>query len=992
MPSGQRFPGARLFLREHRKSVYTLLIFVAYAGAVFWGNYASLQRLQESALIQFQLEAEKQASAISYYFSERRNDLSELAESEVIVSFFVNRDMGMSYTYGLGVNVQFIEDHFERMAERKQVGGLPAYSGFALIDSSGFRVATWNDPDLAGGLPDWLQPDNRETRTRLGTHSGELLVSAPIWINNDYRGELLAWVNASTSFAQFGRSQAGSRSLLIARDTGALLSPDAQVGQLPENYLRSLQAFSNSGKTRPVARIDDGARNLVLAKVDIDQTPLSFVSISAEQPGDDGIARLFVIAAAVVPLIVVLLALLDVLERQRLEHLRERSRHEAERLAQVRSEFVANMSHEIRTPLNAIVGMAELCLATHPNQKQTNYLTKIKRASDSLLHIVNDILDFSKIESGKLGLEKISFEPEQLLEALGALFSERAKGKSIDLVFDVDESIDRVFIGDPLRLEQILINLIDNAIKFSERGSIVLRLRSELVDAGTAHLHFAVSDQGIGLSDEQQSRLFSAFTQADTTTTRRYGGTGLGLAICKRLAELMGGSIAIESVLGEGSTFRFFVRLGIDAASASSLSTMRERLTDKARLPVLIIEKDPIQRSAIAAQLRQLGLSAETCATFAELPTPATPLDRTDYLVILVGVHTYIADTVPDIWRMKRNWIGGSMPPVILLTSQIPDSSLQALASTSDSVLPMPTSATRLFGVLAPLLGIAGDTVADQNITACPEIAGLADRDILLVDDVELNQEVVRDVLESMGMRVRMAANGQEALDAIALKRPDGVLMDCQMPVMDGYEATRRLRANPRYRDLPIIALTANALPSERERCVAAGMDAYIAKPVRANELYATLARHLAPAESNDAPTAPPDRPIELPSAAPRPAAKPILPDLPGIDSQLGLRYANNNPAVYVRILSLFRDSHGRDFEPSLRKALAGEDWKGVTRLAHTLKSSARTIGATRLGELAMTLEEASHEQRKAAIDPILGGLLQEMDEICAVLERVEPD
>jgi CheY-like chemotaxis protein/HPt (histidine-containing phosphotransfer) domain-containing protein len=641
--------------------------------------------------------------------------------------------------------------------------------------------------------------------------------------------------------------------------------------------------------------------------------------------------------------------------------------------------------------------MAELCLATHPNQKQTNYLTKIKRASDSLLHIVNDILDFSKIESGKLGLEKLSFEPEHLLEALGALFSEKAKGKSIDLVFDVDETIDRVFIGDPLRLEQILINLIDNAIKFSERGSIVLRLRAEPIDTGTAHLHFAVSDEGIGLSKEQQSRLFSAFTQADTTTTRRYGGTGLGLAICKRLVELMGGSIAIESVLGEGSTFRFFVRLGIDTASTSGLSAMRSRLADKVRNPILIIEKDPILRSAIAAQLRQLGLRPEGCATFAEIPAIATtPLaeraDPTEYLTILVGVHAYIADTVPDIWRMKRNWIGGSMPPVVLLTSQVPDSSLQALTSTSDSVLPMPTSATRLFGVLAPLLGVAGDPVADQNVTACPQAAGLADREVLLVDDVELNQEVVRDVLESMGMRVRMAGNGQEALDAIALKIPDVVLMDCQMPVMDGYEATRLLRANPRYRDVPIIALTANALPSERERCVAAGMNAYIAKPVRANELYAALARYLAPVKGRDVATEASALLLKEPATAPTLPTTPSLLDLPGIDSQLGLRYANNNPAVYVRILSLFRDSHGRDFEPSLRKALAGEDWKGVTRLAHTLKSSARTIGATRLGELARTLEEASHEQQKEAIDPILSGLLHEMNEICAVLERVDPD
>ena len=574
-------PGIRsslYLLRRFWKSVLTFLLFIAYAGAVFWSNYDSLRQLQRDALLQFQLETEKQAAAISYYFSERRNDIFELAGSEPIVNFLKNRDLGMTYEYGLGMNVQVIEDRFEQIVNRKRIGEREIYSGMALVDSKGETIVSWKRIEGAEELRAWLTPDKHDTRIRLAAKKNELLVSAPVWINQTYRGELLAWTSADTSIAQFGRSRSQWYNLLVDQQSAVPLDTGNEVSKLSSSLEQALKEMSGQDGSANVTLVNNGQEKLAIAKVDIGQTPLSFVTITSEHPADQGAAWLFLLAAGVIPLIVLLIAFLDIRERYRLERLSEQARAEAERLAQARSEFLANMSHEIRTPMNAILGMTELCLGTNLNQKQHNYLSKIQGASESLLRIVNDVLDFSKIEAGKLEIEQLPFDLDRVLDDLGALLSEKASKKFIELSFDVDSSGTQTFFGDALRLEQVLVNLIGNAIKFSDHGNIRVRVRSEDLDGATARLHFEVIDEGIGLSREQQARLFAAFTQADMSTARRYGGTGLGLAICKHLVELMGWTISVESVLGKGSTFRFFVSLGIDRSHVSTISTMTQQL------------------------------------------------------------------------------------------------------------------------------------------------------------------------------------------------------------------------------------------------------------------------------------------------------------------------------------------------------------------------------------------------------------------------------
>ena len=969
------------FLARHKKSVLTFLIFIAYAGAVFWSNYQSLQSAQENALLQFRMESEKQAYALSYFFSERRSDAVELAESEPVVNFFRNRDLGMSYQYGLGVNIQLIEDRFEYVFNRKRSGGMPVFTGFMLVDHNGAAVAEWQAPGGETVPSAWLLPGNHEPRVRLGARHGTLAIMAPVWINGAYRGELLAWLDADSSFAQFGPARSNRYGLLVDRQTGEPLRDRNDGPRFGPQDWQAISALSaRDNKARVFAQASDG-RHYHVARFDIEQTPIAFVSIAPARAAENGTARLFVIAAAVVPFIVVLVGFLDVLERRRLENLRILAQTEAERLAQARSDFLANMSHEIRTPMNAIIGMTELCLASQPSRKQRSYLTKIQQTSDLLLRIINDILNFSKIESGKLEIERTPFDLDRTLGDVGNLLSGDAAKKDIEIVFDVDASCNRIFIGDSLRLEQVLINLVGNAVKFSERGNITIRVRCEESAPDSAQLHVDITDEGIGISEEQQARLFNAFTQADATTTRRFGGSGLGLAISKRLVELMGGGIRVRSAPGQGSTFSFSVRLGVDPKQPSRFIALKKKLALFAARPVLVIDDNPAYRQAIAAQLAQIGLSCMACASGDEAIAAVARHDREDHLSILVDQRMPGKSGLETIRGLRNAWRIGSVPPIFLLTTYAQDIDHEADAAMFDGILTKPTTANQLYAEIAPFLGIRVDPVLLPHGAPGALPDSLRGLDVLLVDDVPFNQEIVRDMLEDAGLSVRIAGNGVDTLAAVAARRPDCILMDCQMPIMDGYEATRRLRLDERHRDLPIIALTANALASEREKCRAAGMDGYIVKPVRSADLLAALARHARPrAGHGGAPIAP----VLVP--APPPLDEAALPELPGIDVATGLRYADGQLVNYRKILRLFHETHGRNFTLDVHDALARENWKDAARHAHSFKSAARIIGAAQLGDLSSALESACDAQQPETARQLLERLADELRVVCAGL------
>ncbi len=952
------------FLQRYRKSVVTLFLFVAYAVIVFWGNYLALERSRANGLTQFRLEAEKQASAISYFFSERRNDLNELAQSAAVSSFFVNSDLGMSFEYGLGVNVQVIEDSLARLASRKRIGDMPIYSSLVLTDGEGAVVAAWNRKVDDAHLADLLRSTGRAAQVAMCDREHEVLVSAPVVLEGVLRGRLFGWVRTDASFAQFGDASSHPGTLLVDRSTGRAL----RGMELPSGWHQRVWESLNRPPHAVSAAFEDRNGDVAFARVDIVQTPLSFVSVVSGLAHYEHSLWLMVIAGGVVPLVVMAITVLDVIERRRLDALREDARLAAERLAQTRSEFIANMSHEIRTPMNAIIGMTELCLGTGLNAKQRNYVAKIQRASESLLRIVNEILDFAKIESGKFEIDHVAFAVDHVLEGIGELLGEKASEKSLELVFDVDDSVTSTFVGDPRRIEQVLINLVGNAIKFSERGNIVVRVRAVAMPADEARLEFAVTDEGIGLSSEAQEHIFQAFRQADMTTTRRYGGTGLGLTISKHLVELMRGAIAVESTPGVGSNFRFSVIVGVAAAVGDKILAMKRALAPYAHRPVLVVDDNLVTQAAIAAQLTQLGLRVDDCLSCDEAVATVSRPGARDYLAALVDVDMPGEGGKATLQRLRSAWSGRNAPPIILMGNGSRDRDDGSTGALFESLIAKPTTATRLFGEITSFLGWQSEKTA-RLPAASPVATDLSGIDVLVVDDVMLNQEVIRDVLESVGMRVRIVSNGAEALVSIRQHLPDCVIMDCQMPVMDGYEATRQLRRDERFAKLPIIALTANAMPAERERCRAAGMDDYVAKPVRAADLLAVVARHVQTGARL--------------AAAKGVAGTPAFAELPGIDVRLGLHYANDKPGLYRKLLAVFVESYGATFANDFAAARTREDRRGVVRLAHSLKGAALVIGACGLSELARGFEENCRADAWEVIDACVGSVMSELAVVC---------
>jgi CheY-like chemotaxis protein len=639
------------------------------------------------------------------------------------------------------------------------------------------------------------------------------------------------------------------------------------------------------------------------------------------------------------------------------------------------------MSHEIRTPMNAITGMAELALATELSPKQRNYVGKIKVASESLLRIVNDILDFSKIEAGKLAMEHIEFNLEGVFDNLGALLAERAEMKNIELAFEVDPSLDHGFLGDPLRLGQVLINLVGNAIKFSDAGNVLVGIRPEARDGGAMTLRFTVSDQGIGLTPEQRELLFHPFTQADSSTTRRFGGTGLGLAISKRLVEMMDGHIQVESEPGQGSTFSFNARLDLPVEIHSCLAPLRAALAPHAGKPVLVIDDNPISLRVVSTQLAQIGLVAETHASGQAALEAVARGSLPDYLFVLCDWRMPELDGLETIRRLRLAYAGRHAPPMLLLTAYSHAEALRNLTERLDGFLTKPTSAIHLHAEIAPLLGLLSPLQPLSRQAPDPaKLARLRGADVLVVEDIEINQEVMIELLHGAGLVARVANNGAEALSAVADKVPDCILMDCQMPVMDGYEASRRLREDPRLRDLPIIALTANAMASDRQRCLDAGMNDHVAKPVNFGELFTALDRWIHPRAG--APVAAETEP---------PPANVSLPSLPGIDQAAGLARVGGNAALYRRVLLKFRDQHVANFAAEFRAAQDAGDGPAAIRLAHSLKGVAQTLGAFDLGGAALELETAARDDPQQ-VAARLSALLEQLDRLAGGLAALTSD
>lgn len=757
---------------------------------------------------------------------------------------------------------------------------------------------------------------------------------------------------ASTLLGYHSDDMVGKHTILSLHLSDELNHYGKQMSTLSVPDLHNMKVFDQFVKHKR-----SRAREWIYVRKDGTYLPVSLSITSLSSPEGSIVGYLF--------------TAMDMTRQKQMEGELIRSKELAESANTSKGDFLARMSHEIRTPMNGIIGMTSLLRNTPLDPKQSDYVDKVQFSANTLLNLINDILDFSKIDAGKLSLEQVPFNLEDVLSNIANVVGMQAEKKGLEFLFYVDPQITYSLIGDPLRLGQILMNLAGNGVKFTEQGEIVISVLLDECKDDALTLQFSVRDTGIGLQEDEVVELFSAFSQADDSITRKYGGTGLGLAICKQLAEMMGGRIWVESEPGRGSEFFFTVKLHISEErkpETSNLGVLPEGLR------ALVVDDNKSARDVLSSILTSLNITVDTVtdglsaiSLLDEAMEKGIPYDVVLLDWIMPGI-----DGIETARRIKSHTAHSKIPAMLMVTANGREEAYVEAGSVGmDAFLLKPVYASVIYDTLLDALGI--DTVSGprkiQSKTQAVDLTNIQGARILLVDDNSINRQVAVEYLEDVGMVIKTTTNGSECLAALKHEQFDLVLMDIQMPEMDGLEATRRIRQQAQYCDLPIIAMTAHAMSGDREKSIAAGMNEHITKPIDQEVLYQTLRQWIPDKQPNkkwpamSQPTTSRDKEINT------------LPPMPGINKEEALKTLNGKFKLFLTMLYDFKKSYS--LLPTLMRELSDADrWDLIQEKAHAVKGVSGYIGAASLmqksGALEQALKNGSREEAAALLVPFV--------------------